>query len=179
MSGDRMDGHLENRPCHPRDRLTARRRQYPRDDEARRVPPGHDAPTSGRGAQRRPSFQVSGAQHSPPFNSTPPPRVSYCPRMFQRESLVQELVLSLAVAGRERDALDELELCGSPHFFVSLHTPNSKQCSYLPSPPYQDNSVLHTYAGLLCLRLALSAETDLNLGAKGTYKSFHNKLVKN
>ncbi|KAI0004960.1 hypothetical protein BJV74DRAFT_971121 [Russula compacta] len=48
----------------------------------------------------------------------------------EREPLVQELVLSLAVAGRERDALDELDL-------------------YLPSPPYQDNSVLHTYAGLL------------------------------
>jgi len=30
------------------------------------------------------------------------------------------------------------------------------QYSYLPSPPYQDNSVLHTYAGLLCLRLALA-----------------------
>ncbi|KAI0284275.1 hypothetical protein BGY98DRAFT_1105588 [Russula aff. rugulosa BPL654] len=55
----------------------------------------------------------------------------------ERESLVRELVLSLTMAGRERDALDELEL-------------------YLPSPPYQDNSVLHTYAGLLCLRLALS-----------------------
>jgi len=45
--------------------------------------------------------------------------------------------LSLAMAGRERDALDELEL-------------------YLPSPPYQDNPVLHTYAGLLSLRLAVS-----------------------
>ncbi|KAH9977838.1 hypothetical protein BGW80DRAFT_1284445 [Lactifluus volemus] len=53
----------------------------------------------------------------------------------QRESLVQELVLSLALSGRERDALDELEL-------------------YLPSIPYQDNPVLHTYAGLICLRLA-------------------------
>lgn len=66
----------------------------------------------------------------------------------ERESLVQELVLSLAVAGREREALDELEL-------------------YLPSPPYQDNSVLHTYAGLLCLRLALTAETDSSPGAEG------------
>ncbi|KAF8505718.1 hypothetical protein F5888DRAFT_463518 [Russula emetica] len=63
----------------------------------------------------------------------------------QRESLVRELVLSLTMAGRDRDALDELEL-------------------YLPSPPYQDNSVLHTYAGLLCLRLALStgASTSAN-----------------
>jgi len=46
-------------------------------------------------------------------------------------------VLSLALSGRERDALDELEL-------------------YLPSIPYQDNPVLHTYAGLICLRLAQS-----------------------
>ncbi|KAH8999167.1 hypothetical protein EDB92DRAFT_936187 [Lactarius akahatsu] len=58
----------------------------------------------------------------------------------EREALVQELVLSLVIAGRERDALDELEL-------------------YLPSLPYQENSVLHTYAGLLCLRLA-----DADLG---------------
>ncbi|KAF8484817.1 hypothetical protein DFH94DRAFT_689197 [Russula ochroleuca] len=65
----------------------------------------------------------------------------------QRETLVRELVLSLAMAGRERDALDELEL-------------------YLPSPPYQDNSVLHTYAGLLCLRLAQST-TDANASRKG------------
>jgi hypothetical protein len=36
------------------------------------------------------------------------------PIRLQRESLVRELVLSLAMAGRERDALDELELCGSP-----------------------------------------------------------------
>lgn len=41
----------------------------------------------------------------------------------QRESLVRELVLSLAMAGRERDALDELELCGSLIFsYVLLHT---------------------------------------------------------
>jgi hypothetical protein len=36
----------------------------------------------------------------------------------QRESLVRELVLSLAMAGRDRDALDELELCESPYFFI-------------------------------------------------------------
>ena len=95
------------------------------------------------------------------------------PATFQRESLVQELVLSLAVAGRERDALDELELCGSLHSFVLTYA-QLKQCSYLPSPPYQDNSVLHTYAGLLCLRLALSVETDLGPGAEGTCGSFHN-----
>jgi len=60
--------------------------------------------------------------------------------------------LSLAMAGRERDALDELEL-------------------YLPSPPYQDNSVLHTYAGLLCLRLAtLSTDADPSRNAQGPGK---------
>ncbi|KAI9507019.1 hypothetical protein F5148DRAFT_165516 [Russula earlei] len=66
----------------------------------------------------------------------------------ERESLVQELVLSLAMAGRERDALDELEL-------------------YLPSPPYQDNAVLHTYAGFLCLRLASVADADSSRDAQG------------
>jgi len=35
----------------------------------------------------------------------------------ERESLVRELVLSLVMAGRERHALDELELCGSLKFF--------------------------------------------------------------
>ena len=137
-------------------------------------------PEEVRSVVPRPShFPVSGGHGIlfPLFNPTPPPRMSYCSRTFQRESLVQELVLSLAIAGRERDALDELELCGSPHFFVSLHTLDSKQCSYLPSPPYQDNSVLHTYAGLLCLRLAPTAETDMNTSAKGTCKRFHNKLV--
>ncbi|KAH9006874.1 hypothetical protein EDB86DRAFT_3060900 [Lactarius hatsudake] len=62
-------------------------------------------------------------------------RVMMLQRPKEREALVQELVLSLVIAGRERDALDELEL-------------------YLPSLPYQENPVLHTYAGLLCLRLA-------------------------
>ncbi|KAI9466960.1 hypothetical protein BJY52DRAFT_1235513 [Lactarius psammicola] len=66
----------------------------------------------------------------------------------EREALVQELVLSLVIAGRERDALDELEL-------------------YLPSLPYQENPVLHTYAGLLGLRLAVFADADLSRGAQG------------
>ncbi|KAI9448088.1 hypothetical protein H4582DRAFT_2093319 [Lactarius indigo] len=66
---------------------------------------------------------------------------------YQREALVQELVLSLVMAGRERDALDELEL-------------------YLPSLPYQENPVLHTYAGLLCLRLAVFADADLGRDAQ-------------
>jgi hypothetical protein len=71
-------------------------------------------------------------------------------------------VLSLALAGRERDALDELELCGSQFFFCLFYfifwfvvtCGQLYGYSYLPSPPYQDNPVLHTYAGLICLRLA-------------------------
>jgi hypothetical protein len=57
----------------------------------RRIPPGP-----------QPSSQVSPTHHL---------------SIGQRESLVRELVLSLAMAGRERDALDELELCGSLTFF--------------------------------------------------------------
>ncbi|ESK94454.1 rna polymerase i transcription factor subunit rrn11 [Moniliophthora roreri MCA 2997] len=53
----------------------------------------------------------------------------------EREVLLQELVFRLIIQERYRDALDELEL-------------------YLPSFPYQDNPVLHTYAGLLCFYLA-------------------------
>ena len=42
---------------------------------------------------------------------------------YQREALVQELVLSLVVAGRERDALDELELCESVILRYYIHAP--------------------------------------------------------
>jgi RNA polymerase I-specific transcription initiation factor RRN11 len=88
---------------------------------------------------------------------------------FQRESLLQELVLSLALTGREREALDELELCGSLALFFFFVVTYSQLYgySYLPSLPYQDNSVLHTYAGLLCLRLAPCADTDLNRANQG------------
>jgi hypothetical protein len=64
--------------------------------------------------------------------------------------------------------------CADPCILCSLLYTQLKQCSYLPSPPYQDNSVLHTYAGLLCLRLALLAEADLSPGAEGTCKRFRN-----
>ncbi len=37
---------------------------------------------------------------------------------------------------------------------------NSIFLSYLPSPPYQDNPVLHLYAGLLCLYLAQPVPAD-------------------
>ncbi|GBE80008.1 hypothetical protein SCP_0212100 [Sparassis crispa] len=53
----------------------------------------------------------------------------------ERESILKELVLQLIHAGQYRKALDELEL-------------------FLPSLPYQDNPVLHVYAGLICLYLA-------------------------
>jgi len=76
---------------------------------------------------------------------------------------------------RDGSAMPLMNLsCADPCILLSLHTIQLKQCSYLPSPPYQDNSVLHTYAGLLCLRLALSAETDLSPGAEGTCKRFRN-----
>ncbi|KXN89564.1 RNA polymerase I-specific transcription initiation factor rrn11 [Leucoagaricus sp. SymC.cos] len=52
-----------------------------------------------------------------------------------QETMLKELVLLLILSGQYRQALDELEL-------------------YLPSFPYQDNAILHIYAGLLCLHLA-------------------------
>ncbi|KAF8507834.1 hypothetical protein BU17DRAFT_100226 [Hysterangium stoloniferum] len=56
-----------------------------------------------------------------------------CPE--NRVSILQELLLQLINGGQHREALDELEL-------------------YLPSFPFQDNAVLHMYAGLLYLFLA-------------------------
>lgn len=44
---------------------------------------------------------------------------------YQREALVQELVLSLVMTGQEREALDELELCESVIFRCYIHAPNS------------------------------------------------------
>ncbi|KAF7355499.1 RNA polymerase I-specific transcription initiation factor rrn11 [Mycena sanguinolenta] len=49
-----------------------------------------------------------------------------------REPILTEMILCLITAEQHRDALDELEL-------------------YLPSFPYQDNAVLHVYAGLLSM----------------------------
>ncbi|KAJ6628868.1 hypothetical protein B0H10DRAFT_1989558 [Mycena sp. CBHHK59/15] len=57
-----------------------------------------------------------------------------------RESILKELVLRLIHSGQHREALDELEL-------------------YLPSFPYQDNPVLHLYAGLLSLYIAQPTST--------------------
>lgn len=94
-----------------------------------------ESPTSGEGDVLRTAKQIHFL------------RVMMLQHPEEREALVQELVLSLVVAGRERDALDELEL-------------------YLPSLPYQENPVLHTYAGLLCLRLAVFADANLSRDAR-------------
>ncbi|KLO19862.1 hypothetical protein SCHPADRAFT_817425 [Schizopora paradoxa] len=51
------------------------------------------------------------------------------------QPILQELVLQLTSQNRFREALDELQL-------------------YLPSFPYQDNPILHLYAGLICFHLA-------------------------
>ncbi|KAF7352610.1 RNA polymerase I-specific transcription initiation factor rrn11 [Mycena venus] len=52
-----------------------------------------------------------------------------------RETILKEMVLRLIISEQYRDALDELEL-------------------YLPSFPYQDNAVLHVYAGLLSMYIS-------------------------
>ncbi|KAG1755493.1 hypothetical protein EDB19DRAFT_1901712 [Suillus lakei] len=58
----------------------------------------------------------------------------------ERERILAELVQHYILAGRYRDALDELEF-------------------YLPSFPYRDNPVLHVYAGLLCVFVAQPPES--------------------
>ncbi|KAJ6598851.1 hypothetical protein DFH09DRAFT_1243379 [Mycena vulgaris] len=60
-----------------------------------------------------------------------------------RESILGEVVLRLIDSGQHREALEELEL-------------------YLPSFPFQENSLLQLYAGLLCLYLAQPASEDGN-----------------
>ncbi|OCH92154.1 hypothetical protein OBBRIDRAFT_791531 [Obba rivulosa] len=63
----------------------------------------------------------------------------------ERESILKELILWLIHSGMHRRALDELEL-------------------YLPSLPYQDNPVLHIYAGLISLYLAQPQANPTELG---------------
>ncbi|KIK44257.1 hypothetical protein CY34DRAFT_802868 [Suillus luteus UH-Slu-Lm8-n1] len=58
----------------------------------------------------------------------------------ERERILAELVQHYILAGRYRDALDELEF-------------------YLPSFPYRDNAVLYVYAGLLCIFIAQPLES--------------------
>ncbi|KAI0650588.1 hypothetical protein C8Q79DRAFT_900998 [Trametes meyenii] len=59
----------------------------------------------------------------------------------ERESILKELVLHFIRSGMYRRAMEELDL-------------------YLPSYPYQDNPVLHIYAGLIALYLAQPTQTD-------------------
>ncbi|KAL5527691.1 hypothetical protein ACEPAG_6492 [Sanghuangporus baumii] len=59
----------------------------------------------------------------------------------EQESVLQETILRLANEGKFREALDELDL-------------------YLPSFPFQENSTLLVYAGLISLRLAISLSDD-------------------
>ncbi|KAK0243009.1 hypothetical protein EDD85DRAFT_947154 [Armillaria nabsnona] len=58
----------------------------------------------------------------------------------KRETILKEIILRNIMAGQFRKALDELEL-------------------YLPSFPYQDDPVLHNYAGLLSL---YSSQSSIN-----------------
>lgn len=62
------------------------------------------------------------------------------------------MVLHLIASRQYRKALDELELS-----VQRLPAPRQRADStlrYLPSPPFQENSVLNAYAGLICLYLA-------------------------
>ncbi|SJL02234.1 uncharacterized protein ARMOST_05560 [Armillaria ostoyae] len=63
----------------------------------------------------------------------------------KRETILKEIILRNIMAGQFRKALDELEL-------------------YLPSFPYQDDPVLHNYAGLLSLYLSQSSINGLDDG---------------
>jgi hypothetical protein len=67
--------------------------------------------------------------------------------MLQREPILCELVHLYIVAGRHREALDELELFE----LQVLHYESLLTCldiSSIPSFPYRDNAVLHIYAGI-------------------------------
>ncbi|KAI0346804.1 hypothetical protein BDW22DRAFT_1404566 [Trametopsis cervina] len=68
-----------------------------------------------------------------------------------RETIFQEYILLLIQSGQSEKALDELEL-------------------YLPSPPYQDNSMLHLYAGLICLHLVHAPDGTTGPTVRGTLR---------
>lgn len=55
--------------------------------------------------------------------------------------------------GRYTEALDEIELSVVLSFTTSLPL-TYYVARYLPSFPYQDNPVLHIYAGLICLYMS-------------------------
>ncbi|KAN0097420.1 hypothetical protein V8E55_001866 [Tylopilus felleus] len=64
-----------------------------------------------------------------------------------REPILCELVHLYIVAGRHREALDELELF-ELHVFHHKSFLTGLDISSLPSFPYRDNAVLHIYAGI-------------------------------
>ncbi|KAI6105877.1 hypothetical protein F5141DRAFT_1126535 [Pisolithus sp. B1] len=71
-----------------------------------------------------------------------PTKIDYLRAMMlqhpdEREKILSELIHLYILAGRHRDALDELEFN------------NNDSC--LPSFPYYDNPTLHLYAGLCCM----------------------------
>ena len=66
---------------------------------------------------------------------------------LQREPILCELVHLYIVAGRHREALDELELF-ELHVFHHKSFLTGLDISSLPSFPYRDNAVLHIYAGI-------------------------------
>lgn len=70
----------------------------------------------------------------------------------KRELILKELTLRLIRAGMHREALDELDLLVilRPAVQAGLMVPNRN----LPTFPFQDNPVLHVYAGLLAVYLA-------------------------
>lgn len=71
---------------------------------------------------------------------------------LQRVDLLKELIFRLIEAGLHREALDELELC--VFCVIGTVAPLTLHPRYLPSFPYQDNPILHIYAGLLCFYLS-------------------------
>ncbi|KAI0832575.1 hypothetical protein BC628DRAFT_329807 [Trametes gibbosa] len=89
------------------------------------------------------------------YNTSETDKVSFLTVMMrqhpeERESILKELVLHLIQCDMHRRAMEELDL-------------------YLPSYPYQDNPVLHVYAGLIALYLAqpasdISEETTYGQG---------------
>jgi RNA polymerase I-specific transcription initiation factor RRN11 len=74
--------------------------------------------------------------------------------LIQREDVFRELVLRLILSGRQREALEELELWAFLRSIFNINDSNLALNSYLPSFPYQDNPVLHIYAGLAAFYLA-------------------------
>ncbi|KAI9000870.1 hypothetical protein BD414DRAFT_406486 [Trametes punicea] len=77
----------------------------------------------------------------------------------ESESILKELILHLIYSGMYRRAMEELEL-------------------YLPSYPYQDNPVLHVYAGLIALYLAHPGSDSSEETIYGTRQGWNESLLR-